>query len=159
MPGSRKIGFIGLGRMGKWMASNLMKGGFDLGVFDINQKAMVLLAKQGAVRTGSAAELAKRVDVILLSLPNSDVVEAVVCGQDGILQGARPGQILVDFCGRAGYRARAKGQRCHAHHNVWWPTSCAARYSTAAGGHGTPDHSHGRCRLRSACQDDQQYFV
>jgi 3-hydroxyisobutyrate dehydrogenase-like beta-hydroxyacid dehydrogenase len=102
MLGSKKIGFIGLGQMGKWMASNLVKRGFDLSVFDINQAAMALLAQQGAARTGSPAELAKRTDVILLSLPNSDVVAAVVCGPDGILQGAKSGQILVD-CGTAGY--------------------------------------------------------
>lgn len=99
---SKKIGFIGLGRMGKWMASNLVKGGFDLSVFDINPEAMALLTKQGATGTGSAAGLAKGVDVIILSLPNSDVVKAVVCGPDGILQAAKPGQILVD-CGTAGY--------------------------------------------------------
>ena len=98
----KKVGFIGLGQMGKWMASNLVKCGFDLSVFDINAEAMALLAKQGAARTGSPAELAKRVDVIILSLPNSDVVAEVVRGQDGILQEAKPGQILVD-CGTAGY--------------------------------------------------------
>jgi len=99
---SKKIGFIGLGRMGKWMASNLVKCGFDLSVFDINSEAMALLVKQGASETTSAAELAKRVYVIILSLPNSDVVAEVVCGPDGILQAAKPGQILVD-CGTAGY--------------------------------------------------------
>jgi 3-hydroxyisobutyrate dehydrogenase-like beta-hydroxyacid dehydrogenase len=102
MQRSKKIGFIGLGQMGKWMASNLVKCGFDLSVFDINQEAMALLANQGATQEKSSAELAKRADVILLSLPNSKVVEAVVCGPNGILQGARPGQILVD-CGTAGY--------------------------------------------------------
>ena len=102
MPESKKIGFIGLGRMGKWMASNLVKGGFDLSVFDINPEAMALLAKQGASETTSAVELAKRVDVILLSLPDSDAVEEVVRGPNGVLQGARPGQIVVD-CGTAGY--------------------------------------------------------
>ena len=98
----KKIGFIGLGQMGKWMASSLVKSGFDLSVFDINPEAMALLVKQGASGTRSAAELAMRVDVIVLSLPNSDVVEAVVRGPHGILQGASPGQILID-CGTAGY--------------------------------------------------------
>jgi 3-hydroxyisobutyrate dehydrogenase-like beta-hydroxyacid dehydrogenase len=88
--------------MGKWMASNLVNCGFDLSVFDISKEALALLAKQRATRTGSPAELAKSVDVIILSLPNSDVVAEVVCGQDGILQEAKPGQILVD-CGTAGY--------------------------------------------------------
>ena len=99
---NKKIGIIGLGQMGKWMASNLVKSGFDLSVFDINPAAMTLLIKKGAAQTTSPAELAKRVDVIILSLPNSDVVEAVVQGQDGILQGARHGQIIID-CGTAAY--------------------------------------------------------
>ena len=99
---NKKIGFIGLGQMGKWMASNLVKSGFDLSVFDINAEAMDLLAKQGAAKIASASELAKRVDVIILSLPNSDVVAEVVQGQNGILQDARPGQIIID-CGTAGY--------------------------------------------------------
>ncbi len=102
MPQIKKIGFIGLGQMGKWMASNLVKRGFDLSVFDINPEAMALLAKQGAAQTVSAAELAKGVDVIILSLPNSDVVEEVVRGPNGILQGAKSEQIIID-CGTAGY--------------------------------------------------------
>ena len=98
----KKIGFIGLGQMGKWMASNLVKRGFDLSVFDINPEAMAFLVKQGAAQTGSAAELAKGADVIILSLPNSDAVAEVVQGPDGILQGAKSGQIIID-CGTAGY--------------------------------------------------------
>ena len=74
----KKIGFIGLGQMGKWMASNLVKCGFDLTVFDINEEVVAFLTKQGAARTTSAAELSRRVDLIILSLPKSDVVEEVV---------------------------------------------------------------------------------
>jgi 3-hydroxyisobutyrate dehydrogenase-like beta-hydroxyacid dehydrogenase len=98
----KKVGFIGLGQMGKWMASNLVKSGFDLTVFDINPEASAFLLKQGAARTGSPAELARGVDLMVLSLPNSDVVEDAAFGQDGILQGSKTGQILVD-CGTAGY--------------------------------------------------------
>ena len=98
----KKIGFIGLGQMGKWMASNLVKCGFDLTVFDINPAAAALLSKQGAVQTSSPAELARRVDLTILSLPNSDVVADVSFGKDGIVHGSKSGQILVD-CGTAGY--------------------------------------------------------
>jgi 3-hydroxyisobutyrate dehydrogenase-like beta-hydroxyacid dehydrogenase len=98
----KKIGFIGLGQMGKWMASNLVKCGFDLAVFDINPEAIAFLSKQGAARTSSPAELARRVDLIILSLPNSDVAEDVVFGKDGIVHGSKSGQLLVD-CGTAGY--------------------------------------------------------
>ena len=121
----KKIGFIGLGQMGKWMASNLVKSGFDLSVFDINSEAMALLAKQGTAQAASAAELAKRADVIFLSLPNSDVVEAVVCGPNGILQAARSGQIIID-CGTSGYpwtRKFADSLRKHELHFADAPVS------------------------------------
>jgi 3-hydroxyisobutyrate dehydrogenase-like beta-hydroxyacid dehydrogenase len=98
----KKIGFIGLGQMGKWMASNLVKCGFDLTVFDINPAAAALLSKQGAAQTSSPDELARRVDLIILSLPNSDVAADVSFGKDGIVHGSKSGQILVD-CGTAGY--------------------------------------------------------
>ena len=57
MQRSKKIGFIGLGQMGKWMASNLVKCGFDLSVFDINQEAMALLANQGATQNLPSARM------------------------------------------------------------------------------------------------------
>ena len=98
----KTVGFIGLGQMGKWMALNLVKADFDLTVYDINDDAVELLCGQGARRAESSAELAKSVDLIILSLPNSDVVEGVVCGEDGIIQGSRPGQIVVD-CGTSGF--------------------------------------------------------
>jgi 3-hydroxyisobutyrate dehydrogenase-like beta-hydroxyacid dehydrogenase len=98
----KTVGFIGLGQMGKWMALNLVKANFDLTVYDINDDAVALLCGQGARRAESPAELAKSVDVIILSLPNSDVVEEVVCGEDGIIHGSMPGQTVVD-CGTSGF--------------------------------------------------------
>lgn len=88
--------------MGKWMSLNLLTRNFDLTVFDINDEAMAFLSKHGAKLASSPAELARRVDWIILSLPNSDVVEQVVLGEDGIIYGSRRGQILVD-CGTASY--------------------------------------------------------
>ena len=96
------VGFIGLGQMGKWMASNLVKHQFDLTVFDLDQSAMAFLTDQGARKADSPAQLASSVDLIILSLPNADVNESVVCGENGILTGARSGLILVD-CGTSGY--------------------------------------------------------
>ena len=98
----KKIGFIGLGQMGKWMALNLISHKFDLTVYDINDSAMAFLTDRGARQAASPAELAGTVDLIILSLPNSDVVEEVVCGPDGIVHGSSPGQIVVD-CGTSGY--------------------------------------------------------
>lgn len=98
----KKVGFIGLGQMGKWMALNLVTHKFDLKVYDIDENAMAYLVDRGAQPAQSPAELAGTVDLIILSLPDSGVVEKVVCGRDGIVHGASPGQIVVD-CGTSGY--------------------------------------------------------
>jgi 3-hydroxyisobutyrate dehydrogenase-like beta-hydroxyacid dehydrogenase len=97
-----KIGFIGLGQMGKWMAANLVKRNFDLTVFDKNDKAVGLLADQGARPAKSAAQLATGVDLIILCLPDSNVVADVVGGKEGVLQSFKPGLILID-CGTSDY--------------------------------------------------------
>jgi len=97
----KSIGFIGLGQMGKWMALNLLKNNFNLTVYDINRKAMAMLSGQGAQPAESPAQLAKAVDIVILSLPNADAVEEVVLGKDGILPGSRKGTIVVD-CGTSG---------------------------------------------------------
>ncbi len=98
----KTVGFIGLGQMGKWMALNLLKNNFDLTVYDINPRAVEFLVQQGAKPAQNAGQLAQHVDIIVLSLPNSDVVDDVVYGNDGIAQGAKKGQILLD-CGTCGF--------------------------------------------------------
>ena len=98
----KKVGFIGLGQMGKWMALNLVRNQFDLTVFDTNARATEFLVEQGAKPAQNARQLARHVDVIVLSLPNADVVTAVALGDDGIVHGAGKGQILVD-CGTSGF--------------------------------------------------------
>ena len=97
-----KVGFIGLGQMGKWMASNLVRQNFDLTVFDIDKNAMTLLSEQGAQPADNPSQLAKSTDLIILSLPNTDVNESVVFGENGIVKGAASGKLLVD-CGTSGY--------------------------------------------------------
>ncbi|MDZ7330381.1 MAG: 2-hydroxy-3-oxopropionate reductase [candidate division KSB1 bacterium] len=92
-----KIGFIGLGIMGKPMARNLMKAGYTLVVFNRSRPAIDELARDGAQSARSAREIAQRSDVIITMLPNSDDVEAVVLGESGILEGANPGQIIIDM--------------------------------------------------------------
>lgn len=92
-----KIGFVGLGQMGKWMARNVMKAGFHLTVFDINQEAMKFLTEQGAGSARNPMELASQVDWVFLSLPNTEIVENVLFGEDGVVAGAKPGLIVLDF--------------------------------------------------------------
>jgi 3-hydroxyisobutyrate dehydrogenase-like beta-hydroxyacid dehydrogenase len=74
MSSIKKVGFVGLGQMGKRMALNVLKAGFDLTVFDIREEAMNVLADQGAKRARSPANLARHVDRIILSLPDAKVV-------------------------------------------------------------------------------------
>jgi 3-hydroxyisobutyrate dehydrogenase-like beta-hydroxyacid dehydrogenase len=100
----RKVGFIGLGEMGRWMACNILNAGFDLTVYDIVPEAVVFLVDQGARSAASPADLASRVNWILLSLPSTAVVEQVVFGENGLLEGSRLGQVVVD-CGTTGYQA------------------------------------------------------
>ena len=92
-----KIGFIGLGTMGKWMALNMMKAGFSLRVYDINPAAVQFLAGQGAAAAQSPADVAAEVDWLFLSLPDTEIVEKAIFGEKGVAQGARPGLVLIDL--------------------------------------------------------------
>jgi len=92
-----KIGFIGLGIMGKPMAKNLLKAGYELTVFDINNEAVREVTASGAKEGKSSADVAAQSDLIITMLPNSPEVEQVVLGNNGVLATARPGTILVDM--------------------------------------------------------------
>jgi 4-hydroxybutyrate dehydrogenase/sulfolactaldehyde 3-reductase len=92
-----KIGFIGLGRMGRPMASNLRKKGFELVVYDVNPEPVRVLESLGARAANGAAGVAQASDVVITMLPSSVEVEATVLSADGILANSRPGQILMDM--------------------------------------------------------------
>ena len=97
-----RLGFIGLGQMGRWMAANLLDAGFDLTVCDLDTRAVKTLTDLGAHSAPTPTALSARADTIFLSLPHQGVVEQVVCGAGGILQEARPGRLVVD-CGTTDY--------------------------------------------------------
>lgn len=92
-----RIGFIGLGVMGKRMAMNVLKGGYELTVSDLNKDAVKELVDAGAKEANTPAEVAEGKDVIFTSLPNSAIVEAVILGKNGVLEGAKEGAIVVDL--------------------------------------------------------------
>ncbi|GHS96859.1 2-hydroxy-3-oxopropionate reductase [Synergistales bacterium] len=92
-----KIGFIGLGIMGKPMAKNLLKAGKSLVVFDVVSSAVDELVKDGAEKAASPADAASASDIIITMLPNSPHVREVVSGKDGILSVVKKGQIVVDM--------------------------------------------------------------
>ena len=91
-----KIGFIGLGLMGKSMARNLIKSGFPLVVHNRSRAAVDELTREGASSAGSPAEVTAQVEIVFTNLPDTPDVEAVALGKAGILEGARAGLIYVD---------------------------------------------------------------
>ena len=94
---NKKIGFIGLGIMGKPMTKNLLKAGYSLVVYDIVAEAIQELVEAGAEAGKSAKDVAQRSEIVITMLPNSPHVKNVVLGEDGILEGAKPGTILIDM--------------------------------------------------------------
>lgn len=93
----KTIGFIGLGIMGKPMAKNLIKAGYDLVVYNRPADATAALAECGAKVASSPAEVAAQVDMVITMLPNSPHVKEVALGENGIAEGARAGLLYVDM--------------------------------------------------------------
>ena len=93
----KRIGFVGLGIMGKPMAKNLLKAGYELVVFDINQEAVAEVVAAGAVKAENAKEVAAKSEAVITMLPNSPHVKTAVLGENGVLAGAKPGLILIDM--------------------------------------------------------------
>ena len=92
-----RVGFIGLGRMGLPMASNLCRKGFSLTAYDINSAAIKSLEKLGAKPATSVAEVAAASDIIVTMLPDSAAVDEVVTGANGIFAHARKGAVIMDM--------------------------------------------------------------
>jgi 2-hydroxy-3-oxopropionate reductase len=109
-----KIGFIGLGIMGKPMAKNLLKAGHELVVYDHNQGNMDNVVAAGAQAVSSAAEVASRSSVVITMLPNSPHVKTAVQGEKGILEGAKPGAILIDMSSIAPLASQEIERACAA---------------------------------------------
>jgi 2-hydroxy-3-oxopropionate reductase len=93
----KKIGFIGVGIMGKPMAKNLLDAGYPLKVFDIDPEPVQELVAAGALAGESSKDVAEYADVIITMLPNSPEVKVVILGETGVLEGVKPGTVLVDM--------------------------------------------------------------
>jgi len=92
-----KIGFIGLGIMGKHMSSHLIEAGYEVFVYDINSKAVEELVGKGAVACKNCSEAAVNADVVISMVPDSPDVEKVALGENGILESAHEGLIYIDM--------------------------------------------------------------
>ena len=109
---STKIGFIGLGIMGRPMSKNLIKAGYSLTVYDVDTAGVQELAAAGAKAAKSSAEVAANSDIVITMLPNSPHVKTAVCGEGGVLEGAKAGLILVDMSSIAPLASKEIAEAC-----------------------------------------------
>jgi len=93
---SERVGFIGLGIMGRGMAHNLLKAGFDVRVWNRTAARMDAVVAAGAAAASSPADVAAHSDIIFICVSDTPDVEAVVLGADGVRAGARPGSLVID---------------------------------------------------------------
>src|SRR5215467_7338740 len=92
-----RVGFIGLGIMGKPMAKNLIRAGFPVVVHNRSRASVDELTKLGAIASNSPRDVASQVDTIITMLPNSPDVELVALGANGLKEGMKRGQLFIDM--------------------------------------------------------------
>ncbi|MGF6267489.1 3-hydroxyisobutyrate dehydrogenase [Paraburkholderia youngii] len=92
----KTVGVVGLGNMGRGMALSAKRAGFTVLGFDANQESVRALGEGGVLASASIADIARQVEVLILSLPTSAIVEQVVFGEGGVLESAKPGLIVID---------------------------------------------------------------
>lgn len=91
------IAFIGLGQMGSPMASNLLRQGHQLSVFDVNADAVQRLVEKGAQPARSPAQAAQGAEFVITMLPNGDLVRSVLLGEDGVCESLSPQALVIDM--------------------------------------------------------------
>ena len=109
-----KIGFIGLGIMGRPMARNLLKAGHEVVCYDVNKANVDDLVKSGATAAVSSADVARQVPLVITMLPNSPHVKSAVLGEKGVLEGAKEGLIIVDMSSIAPLASQEIEKACAA---------------------------------------------
>src|SRR5260221_10250145 len=82
-----EIGFIGVGKMGEPMAGRLLDAGYRVHVFDARKEAVAAIAAKGGIAAASPAEIASKVETVLVSLPTPDIVTQVALGPNGVAAG------------------------------------------------------------------------
>ncbi|MFP3121937.1 2-hydroxy-3-oxopropionate reductase [Ectobacillus funiculus] len=92
-----KIGFVGLGIMGRPMSKNILKAGYEVIIYSRTQSTIDELTAAGAIVACSPKEVAQESDVIITMLPNSPEVEEVILGENGIIEGAKAGAVVIDM--------------------------------------------------------------
>ena len=107
-----KVGFIGLGIMGKPMVRNLLKAGYEVVAFDVMEANVEEAAADGAVPAQSSKAVAQQCKTIITMLPNSPHVKAAVTGENGVLEGAQEGSILIDMSSIAPLASQEISRAC-----------------------------------------------
>ena len=110
-----RIGFIGLGAMGKPMTRNLMKAGYPANVLTRTRSRVEDLLAEGAVWCNTPKEIAQKSDVVITMLPDTPDVEQVVAGRDGVFDGVRPGMLIIDMSTISPLAVRKLAHEAEAH--------------------------------------------
>lgn len=118
-----KLGFIGIGLMGKPMTERLLAAGYDVTVWNRSTDKLAEVTAAGARVAGSIGELTEQVDLVLLCLANTAVVESVVFGKGGVVEHGRAGQLLVDFSSSDPDATRDYAARLQAACGMGWVDS------------------------------------
>jgi 3-hydroxyisobutyrate dehydrogenase len=113
---SERVGFIGLGIMGRGMARNLLKAGFNLRVWNRSPERMAELAAEGAATAKDPADLAAQCDILICCVSDTPDVEAVLVGDNppGAIHGLRPGSLVIDMSTISPHATRALAEKLHA---------------------------------------------
>lgn len=94
---AQRIGFVGIGTIGKPMALNIKKGGYELAVFDLDQRAVADLVEVGATGKASPAAVAEASDIVITMVPDAPDVEKAALGAGGVIEGLAPGGLYIDM--------------------------------------------------------------
>ncbi|MFC7736618.1 NAD(P)-dependent oxidoreductase [Roseomonas sp. GCM10028921] len=109
-----RIGFIGLGTMGRGMAANLIAAGHVLHVHDVRREAVEEFSARGATAAGSVAEAAREADAVVLMLPDTPQVEEVVLGPGGLVENQPAGRLVIDMSTISAAASRSMAARLEA---------------------------------------------
>jgi len=105
-----RIGFIGLGVMGNLMCRRVLLLKKPVSVYDVDKKAVARMVEAGAEARKSPAEVAEYSDIVLASLPDDSVIEKVIFGENGLLEGIKPGNVFVDLSSSTPVMTKKVGQ-------------------------------------------------
>ena len=110
-----KVGFVGLGIMGKPMCKNILKAGYTVTAYNPSPASLDEVVACGAIRAASSAEVAANSDVVITMVPNSPNVRDAVLGKNGILEGAKEGLDIIDMSSIAPLESKAIAAECLKH--------------------------------------------